>query len=248
MRIRLSALLLAVLAVTGCSTENKMEQGRGSIVVSLAADDSTIDMSRASLGLTAPAAGDFALTVSNAAGVVGEWPKLSQYDTATTYDAGNYTASVSYGSTSVEAFETPCFAGQKEFAIIGGETTSVSIRASIANAVVRVACTDNFASYFPEYSFTLNTARGTALSFPRGETRRAFIDPYDFTISGTAKTQTGASVNIEKSFTGINPKTLYTVRFDVNSGNVGGATVTITFNDQPVAEIPVDIELNDDLK
>lgn len=92
MKIRLSALLLAVLAVTGCSTENKMEQGRGSIAVSLAADDSAIDMSRASLGLTVPAAGDFALTVSNAAGVVGEWPKLSQYDTATTYDAGNYTA------------------------------------------------------------------------------------------------------------------------------------------------------------
>lgn len=244
-KIRLSALLLALLSVAGCSTEKTSEQGRGTLAVSLAADDSTIDLSRASLGLTLPAAGDFALTVSNSAGIVGEWDKLSQYDATKTYDTGNYTASVAYGSTAVEAFETPCFAGSKDFVILNDQTTSVTVPATIANAVVRIACTDNFAAYFPEYSFTLATARGTSIPFVQGETRRAFIDPYDFTVTGTALTQTGASVNIEKSFTGIAAKTLYTVRFDVNSGNVGGATVTITFNDQPVAEIPVDIELNE---
>jgi hypothetical protein len=49
------------------------------------------------------------------------------------------------------------------------------------------------------------------------------------------------------SFSNIVAKTLYTVKFDVNSGAVGSATVTISFNDEPVAEIPVDIELNDNI-
>ena len=113
--------------------------------------------------------------------------------------------------------------------------------------MIQVACTDAFKNYFTGYSFALTTAAGTEIPFVAGETRRAFIDPYTFTVTGSATTQTGSTVKIEKSFSGIVAKTLYTVKFDVNSGNVGGATVTISFNDEPVAEIPVDIELNDAL-
>lgn len=242
------ALLFAVaLAFAGCSEEKGYESGRGRLNVALSTDDSAIDLTRASLGLTKPAAKDFSLTISDATGVISEWNSIAEYDVTTLYDAGNYSATATYGSTAVEAFETPCFVGTKEFAIINDQTTTVKITAYVANAVVQVACTDAFKNYFPDYSFTLTTAAGTEIPFVAGETRRAFIDPYNFTVTGSATTQTGSTVKIEKSFSGIVAKTLYTVKFDVNSGNVGGATVTISFNDEPVAEIPVDIELNDEI-
>lgn len=243
----LALLFAATLTMVGCS-ENGLESGRGRMSVALSTDDSAIDLTRGSLGLTAPAAADFALTISDATGeVLSEWTSIADYDETTLYNVGNYSAKATYGKTSVEAFETPCFEGTKEFAIINDQTTAVKITAYVANAVVKIDCTDAFKNYFPSYSFALTTAAGTEIPFVAGETRRAFIDPYNFTVSGSATTQTGSTVKISKSFTDIVAKTLYTVKFDVNSGAVGGATVTVTFNDEPVAEIPVDIELNDEI-
>jgi hypothetical protein len=243
----LALLFAAALAFVGCS-ENGSESGRGRASVALSADDSAIELSRASLGLSKPAAADFALTISDASGnVVSEWNSIADYDESTLYNVGNYSAKATYGKTSVEAFETPCFEGTKEFAIIDDQTTEVRITAYVANAVVKIDCTDAFKNYFTNYSFTLTTAAGTEIPFVAGETRRAFIDPYTFSVAGSATTQTGSTVKISKSFSNIVAKTLYTVKFDVNSGAVGSATVTISFNDEPVAEIPVDIELNDNI-
>lgn len=243
----LALLFAATLTMVGCS-ENGLESGHGRMSVALSTDDSAIDLTRGSLGLTAPAAADFALTISDATGeVLSEWTSIADYDEATLYNVGNYSAKATYGKTSVEAFETPCFEGTKEFAIINDQTTAVKITAYVANAVVKIECTDAFKNYFTDYSFTLTTAAGTEIPFVAGESRRAFIDPYTFSVEGSATTQTGSTVKISKSFTNIAAKTLYTVKFDVNSGNVGDATVTITFNDEPVAEIPIDIELNDEI-
>lgn len=243
----LALLFAAALAMVGCS-ENGLESGQGRASVALSTDDSAIDLSRASLGLAKPAAADFALTISDATGnVLSEWNSIADYDESTLYNVGNYSATATYGKTSVEAFETPCFVGTKEFAIINDQTTAVKITAYVANAVVKIECSDAFKNYFTDYSFTLTTAAGTQIPFVAGESRRAFIDPYNFSVEGSATTQTGSTVKISKSFSNIVAKTLYTVKFDVNSGNVGGATVTVTFNDEPVAEIPVDIELNDEI-
>ena len=246
--INLRTLILScaiALTAVGCS-DKELEAGRGRMRVALSADDSTLELTRASLGLNTPAAADFALTVFDATGeVVGEWTSLADYDEASVYNVGNYSAKATYGKTSIEAFETPCFEGTKEFAILNDETTQVEITAYVANAVVKIECTDAFKNYFTAHNFVLTTAAGTELSFPADETRRAFIQPDSFRVTGTATTQTGSAVTINKEFSNLVAKTLYIVKFDVNSGNVGSATITISFNDEPVAEIPVDIELNE---
>lgn len=243
----LALLFATALTMVSCSEEG-LESGRGRLNVALSADDSAIELSRGSLGLTKPAAADFKLTILDSAGeLVDEWTSLADFDETTLFNVGNYTAKVQYGSTLTEAFETPCFIGSQNYAILDDQTTNVTVNAYVANAVVRIDYTDAFYNYFADFSFTLTTAAGTKFQFPIGENRRAFIDPLDFSVAGTATTQTGSTINFEKSFSNIAAKTLYTVKFDVNSGNVGSATVTVTFNDEPVAEIPVDIELNDDL-
>ena len=242
------ALLFAVaLASVGCSDEG-LESGRGRMSIALSTEDSAIEVARASLGLSKPVAADFALTISDATGeIVDEWASLTDYDENTLYDVGNYTAKVKYGSTLDEAFETPCFEGSSVYAIVDEQTTFVKVIAFVANAVVQIRCTDAFSNYFTDYSFTLTSAAGTTIPFAAGETRRAFIDPNSFSVKGSAKTQTGSTINFEKNFSNIAATTLYTVKFDVNSGNVGSATVTVSFNDEIVDEIPVDIELNDEI-
>lgn len=242
------ALLFAVaLTSVGCSEEG-LESGRGRMSVALSTNDSAIELSRASLGLTKPVAADFALTISDATNeIIGEWTSLTDYDESTLYDVGNYTAKVKCGNTLNEAFETPCFEGSSEYAIVDDQTTFVKVIAFVANAVVKIECTDAFKNYFTDYSFTLITASDTKIPFVAGETRRAFIEPNTFTVEGSAKTQTGATINFDETFSNITASTLYTVKFDVNSGNVGSATVTVTFNDEVVEEIPVDIELSDEI-
>lgn len=237
--------LIAVLTTVSCS-DNSLESGRGRMSVQLSADDSTVELTRASLGLDKPTAADFALTIADATGeILSEWTSIADYDESINYNVGNYSAKATHGSTSVEAFETPCFEGIEEFTILNDQTTPVVINASIANAVVKIEWSDAFKNYFTDYTFTLTTAAGTEIPFVADETRRAFIDPSTFRVTGTATTQTGASVQINKEFTNIVARTLYTIKFDVNGGNVGSATITISFNDEPVAEIPVNIELND---
>jgi len=240
-----TVLLGTALLLAGCSAEKAKQGTTGTMAVRVETEDSAIEISRASLGLTLPSSDEFSLTVSNSSGEVGTWSTLASYDESTPYEAGSYTAQVTYGSTATEAFETPCFTGSKAFNIVAEQLTQVSIPASIANAVVTIDCTDNFKNYFPDYEFALATTAGNSIPFVKGESRRAFIAPATFTVTGTAKTQTGTEVPISKTFNGISAKTLYKVLFDVNSGNIGGATITISFNDQPVAEIPIDIELNE---
>lgn len=243
----LALFFTAALTTVSCS-EKGLDAGHGRMRIALSADDSAIELTRASLGLNKPTAAEFSLTIMDETGeVVGEWDSIAAYDEATLYNAGNYAAKARYGRTSIEAFETPCFEGTQAFTIVDDQTTSVEITAYVANAIVKIEYTDAFKNYFSDYSFTMTTAAGSQLPFAADETRRAFIQPDRFSMTGSATTQTGTRVPISKEFTNIAAKTLYTIKFDVNAGNVGNATITVSFNDEPVAEIPIDIELNDHL-
>ena len=161
-----------------------------------------------------------------------------------TLATGEYTATAQYGATTDEGFDKPCFTGSMPFTINGGDSKQITIPVSLANAIVKVSCTDMFRNYFSDYSFKITTAAGTQIDFPKSETRGAFIDAYKFTIDGTLKNQGGTAQSFNKTYdTGINPATCYTVTFDAS--NVGGTSVTVTFNDTTETIDLGDIELND---
>lgn len=248
MKIKQLSMLISLTAcVIACSRPVETDGTTGTIKFRPTAVDFAQTTTKASLGLTLPDAGDFAVKAVNSYGeTVLDLAKLSSYDESTAYPVGNYTASVSYGSTSIEAFETPCYAGKKDFAVVDAQSTTVSIDASIANSVVRVAVTDAFASWFDDYSFTLTTPAGASLVFAKGETRRAFIEPYRFSLSGWGVRNSRRVEISSRDFDNLAAQTLYTVRFDVNEGQVGAATITISFDDTILGSQTIDAELNDD--
>jgi hypothetical protein len=150
----------------------------------------------------------------------------------------------SYGSVADEGFNKPCFLGEESFSVTGGSTNNVSINVGLANAVVKVACTDAFKNYFTDYTFTLKTGNGTEISFPKSETRAAFIDAYTLTVEGTLTTQAGKTQTFSKSYnTSLSAATCYTLKFDAS--NIGSTSINISFDNSTDNVDLGSIELND---
>lgn len=244
--IKASILLLALGAAAGCKKTEAPAADTGSITFAVAAQQEVADVTRSQISdiTTLPAAADFTLTITDAQKKTVWSGTIAQMTEPYTIAAGEYTATAQYGSVSDEGFDKPCFTGSVPFTINGGDSKQITIPVSLANAIVKVSCTEMFRNYFTDYSFKITTAAGTQIAFPAGESRGAFIDAYKFTIDGTLTNQGGTAQSFSKTYdTGINPATCYTVTFDASS--VGGTSVTVTFNDTTETIDLGDIELND---
>ena len=244
--IKASILLLALGAAAGCKKAEAPAADTGSITFAVAAQQEITDVTRSQISdITAlPAAADFTLTITDAQQKTVWSGTIAQMTGPYTLATGEYTATAQYGATTDEGFDKPCFTGSMPFTINGGDSKQITIPVSLANAIVKVSCTEMFRNYFSDYSFKITTAAGTQIDFPKSETRGAFIDAYKFTIDGTLKNQGGTAQSFNKTYdTGINPATCYTVTFDASS--VGGTSITVTFNDTTETIDLGDIELND---
>ena len=242
----LKTTLLATATIAALASCRKADDTEGAVCFSLdqqAVVADVVTRSYVSDYTTLPSASDFTITVKSGSSTVYSG-LLSGYDSSTKLNAGNYTVDAVYGAEGEEGFDKPYFTGSTAFAVQGGATTSVSIPVSLANSIIKVAVTSAFENYFKDWSFTVSTGSSNTISFPKGETRAAFVDAYRFTVSGTMTSQSGAASSFSKEYTsGIEAATCYTLRFDVS--NVGGLTVTVTFNDTVETVDLGTVELND---
>ncbi len=158
---------------------------------------------------------------------------------------GDYKAIVSYGDTSVEGADNPCFYGEAEFEIVARKESSETIIANISNSVIRVVTTEWFDNYYIDAEFVVTTAAGNEFTFGANDGQFIFVAPgSSLTLSGVAtKSQTGTQVTFPESTIGSTTvQTLSTITID--AGEAGGATLSITF-DQTMTEVTLDeVELN----
>ena len=238
--------IMAAAAIAALASCSKADETAGAVSFALEQQTAVADVvtrSYVSDYTTLPSASDFTITLKSASSTVYSGP-LSGYDSATKLDAGNYSVDASYGTEGDEGFDKPYFTGSKSFAVQGGETTTVSIPVSLANSIIRVTTTSAFSNYFNDWTFTVTTGSGNSISFPKGETRAAFVDAYRFTVAGTMTSQSGTVSTFSKEYSsGIEAATCYTIGFDVSK--VGGISVTITFNDTVETVDLGTVELND---
>lgn len=240
--LKLAFPIILALAAVSCNKGAVVsENGRISFAVSRSDQVADATKSLVSEFTTLPSAGSFTLEITgndyNWTGLLSEW------DATTALPVGNYTVRAVYGVEGEEGFDKPYFAGQTSFAVIGAQTTAVSIPVSLANTIVKVVCSEMFNNYYPEYAFTVATGSGAEIAFPKGETRGAFIEAYKFTISGSLTSQGGNVQSFSKEYTGLDEKTCYTVNFDVDG--VSGLSINITFDDTTEAVALEEVELND---
>lgn len=251
LQVLIGALIL--LVAVSC-TKNQVEDS-GSVSFTLDNNLEIVEQTRSNVSdyTTLPLAGDFTIIVKDASGVDVWTGKISDWDSTTPLLVGNYTVVASYGSLEEEGFDKPYFSGEASFAVTGGETTTVSIPVSLGNTIIKVSYGEYFKKYFKDYEFKLTRGTTEIAVFAKDETRAAFIDGYNISVEGTmtgeqlVEDEDGNLVpktfTCSKEYTGLEEATAYTLTFDVD--NVGGATLTVTFNNVVETVELGDIELNE---
>lgn len=232
-------VLTLVLAVS-CAKTQSATSGQVSFAVANNQLVDDVTKSKVSDYTTLPNSADFTITVT---GEEYTWTgQISTWDPATVLTAGEYSVTAVYGDLEDEGFDKPFFTGTATFVVKGGEETAVSIPVSLGNSIVRMTFTEAFNNYYSDYTFKLTRGETTIATFNKGETKAAFVDPWKFRLEGTI-TGEMKTFTFSKDYSNLNEATAYTFNFDVT--NVGGATITIKFNDTVETVELGDHELND---
>lgn len=245
MKINRTMVGILTLALLSVSCSKQQDEARGRLSFSVVPDGQVTEVTRSLVSdyTTLPQIGKFTIVVTGNNGNEVYNGLLEAYDESENLLTGNYTVKASYGSTSDEGFDKPCLTGEKTFSVTGGGTTNVTIPVTLANSIVRMGYSDNFKTYYTDYSIKLTTGAGTEVDFPKGEDRAAFVDAYTITVSGTLTNQGGKTQRFAKSYdTSLAPKTCYTIRFDVP--NVGTGALRIDFDDKVEDVTLEDVDLN----
>lgn len=239
-----TSIILFVLALLPSCKKADTGYGQADLSLRESFEIAEVTKSQVSDYTVLPPASDFTVTIRNSKSSTVWTGLLSEYDATMKLASGSYTAEAVYGEEGQEGFDKPWMSGSKDFNVLGGQTTSVSIPVKLSNSIVRVSCTEQFTNYFPDYSFTVTTGSNTVIEFPKGESRGAFIDAYKFRIDGRMTSQSGNEKTFSKEYSSdIEAATCYTVRFDVT--NVGKLSVTVSFNDTLETIELGEVELND---
>lgn len=240
----LTTILAMMVLTLAISCTKSQIQGNGQVSFVLSSDIEIADQTKSSVSqfTTLPSAGDFTITVTNAASAY-EWTgKLSDWESSTMLPVGNYKVTATYGSLEEEGFDKPYFTGSSDFSVVGAQTTEVKISVSLGNTVIMISCTDNFKNYYKDYTFKLTRNGSDIVSFVKGETRAAFVDGYKFTLQGVITSETKTQT-FSSDYSSLDEATAYTIMFD--APNVGGSAITITFNNNVETIELGDLELNE---
>ncbi len=246
---------LFALTLSACSEEvaNGEQKGEGRVTIDCVASTTVVE-TRANVDCAVPTAEDFTLRIEGVSHTyTADYANIAQFNDDNYLNSGQYKASVVAGDITEEGYDKVTFAGSKEFTVEPRENTQVNIKATIANALVKVEVTENFERYFEGgHTLTLTTAAGNEFDVTT-QTEPIFIAPNTFTIAGTAikqPNQSGAEgvevVLPEYKPTEVEAQTFYTVKFDVE--NAGSATLNITLNETLVESVDIEQELNDNAK
>lgn len=234
------SVLVLALAVS-CAKIQSSEGGQ--VIFEVSSNEHVADVTKSNVSdyTTLPSVADFTITIT---GEDYSWTgKISEWSAETVLDGGEYSVSATYGDLeNDEGFDKPFFTGTQTFTIVGGKQTAVSVPVSLGNAIVKMTFTEAFNNYYPDYSFKLTRDAKEIAVFAKGETRAAFVDPWKFKLEGTLVGEKKTST-FSKDYSNLSEATAYTFNFDVT--NVGGATITIKFNDTVETVELGDYELNE---
>ena len=246
---------LVALSMVACTNEepNGEANEKGAVNFDLTVSNE-VDVTRANVSCTTPAAEDFNLTIEGVDyDYLGEFDNIAEFAENNYLHFGSYKATVVAGDLAEEGYDKATFMGEAEFLVEARKEVNVEVTATIANALVKVETTEGFNNYFVGgHTLELETAAGNKFEVS-AQTEPLFIAPGAFTVNGTATKQanqsgaTGATVTLpEYKMDVAEAQTLYTVKFDVK--DAGCATLEITLNETLVESIDIEQELNDNAK
>lgn len=254
-------LTALAMLVASCQDDNKgLTKGQGTISPEFTIDYSVTNprtMSRAENGKetvpNAPELSSFSFHL---------WKDDGKFDKTYTglgdfvdaqFPVGAYSLEAFSGDIEEEGLGKPYFAGSTTFNVYDGEQAKPTLVAKLANTAVSVVYTKAFMNYFTAYSTEIHSSNGTnyitmpELTTAGTESEWAYVKPGNVDINITVTKQNGVSGTVKAAtIENALPATHYHVTIDANRGEVGNATITVSFDDATTLE-PIEIDVSGDI-
>ncbi|MGN1245831.1 MAG: DUF4493 domain-containing protein, partial [Muribaculaceae bacterium] len=169
------------------------------------------------------------------------------------FPVGAYSLEAYSGDIEEEGLAKPYFEGSTTFNVYDGEQAKPTLVAKLANTAVSVEYTEAFMNYFTDYSTEIHSSNGTnyidmpALTTAGTESDWVYVKPGNIDINITVTKQNGVSGTVKAAtIENALAATHYHVTIDANGGEVGNATITVTFDDATTLE-PITIDVSGDI-
>ena len=175
-------------------------------------------------------------------GTTQTWATYAEFEQALdeglTFASAPYTIKLSYGEKGVEGWSKPYFEGLSVVEVpMYGLSVNADVLVALANSIITIETTEQFDGYFPTSSFKIN---GTDWDASKGE--MLFMNTGEVSVICNAKRTTGADATFESKLQ-LKASTRHKVVFDLSTA--GKAVVNITFDDEIVETIELEVELNE---
>lgn len=254
-------LTALAMLVASCQDDNKgLTKGQGTISPEFTIDYSVTNprtMSRAENGKetvpNAPELSSFSFHL---------WKDDGKFDKTYTglgdfvdaqFPVGAYSLEAFSGDIEEEGLGKPYFAGSTTFNVYDGEQAKPTLVAKLANTAVSVEYTEAFINYFTAYSTEIHSSNGTnyitmpQLTVAGTESEWAYVKSGNIDINITVTKQNGVSGTVKAAtIENALPATHYHVTIDANGGEVGNATISVSFDASTAVE-PIEIDVSGDI-
>ncbi len=254
-------LTALAMLVASCQDDNKgLTKGQGTISPEFTIDYSVTNprtMSRAENGKetvpNAPELSSFSFHLWKDDGKFDKtYTRLGDFVDAQ-FPVGAYSLEAFSGDIEEEGLGKPYFAGSTTFNVYDGEQAKPTLVAKLANTAVSVEYTEAFMNYFTAYSTEIHSSNGTNyISMPQltvagTESEWAYVKSGNIDINITVTKQNGVSGTVKAAtIENALPATHYHVTIDANGGEVGNASITVSFDDATTLE-PITIDVSGDI-
>lgn len=258
MRFRSYAMLLsATMLLASCAGEDPWKEaggGKGTIVLNLTVSsdlDNLTTQGRA--GETAvvpnfPTVDQFSIRLTPVGGEPVEYKTVAEFEEnmEAGVKAGAYTLEAYFGDP-LDQDDKPYVYGKQQLRVSEQAVSQVDITARLANSLVEVTYTDAFKSYFKDYSTTLKSDKNSAAVTIAGiDGASKFVTPGFINVTMAATYINGKEAHLNPKNFSAQEAFLYRVKYDVNAGQIGSPTLSITFDDNIDEVETVEVDLSND--
>lgn len=260
MEIRLGSYAMALSAamlLAACSGENPWQEaggGKGTIVLNLTASGELGNLaSGGRADVTAdvpnfPTVDQFSIRLTPVGGTPVEYATVAEFEEnmEAGVRAGAYTIEAYYGDP-LDQGDKPYVYGVQTLRVTEQTVSTVDMTATLANSLVEVTYTDAFKSYFRNYSTTLKSDKNTGEVTVTGvDGATKYVTPGFINVTMAATYVNGKEAHLNPKNFSAEAAFLYRVKYDVNAGQVGNPTLSITFDDNIDEIETVEIDLSND--
>ena len=240
----LFAIALAIVA-TACHTNDTGDVQFGKIAINATTRGEVSESNTTSKTVIdeslIPSEKDLIVEISGN-GTTQTWATYSEFEQALNgglvFPSAPHTITLSYGEKGVEGWSKPYFEGKTTVDVpMYGLTAEANIEVALTNSIIAIETTELFDGYFPTSSFKIN-----GFDWDKEKQEMLFMNAGEVTITCEAVRTTGSTSTLESKLQ-LKASTRHKVVFDLSTA--GKAVVNITFDNEIVETIELDVELNE---